>query len=1085
MLPGSERWRIVVTTPTQPRPERTAAGTRTLLVVDQFEELVTALSPMLQEEYADWLADAAAEDEMTVVVAVRSDYYAQAAAHPRLSDLLAGNTVLVGEMASDELRQAVEQPATAAGLELEPGLAETVAGDVSGEPGGLPLMSTALLSLWERRDGRRLSLATYREMGGVRTAVARLAETAYGQLTPSQQSVARRTLLRLAETGEGGEPVRRRVPIAEVAPDRDADARAVLGTLAARRLLTVSETHAEVAHEALLREWPRLRAWLDEDEAGRTLRRHLGPAAREWQAGGRQASELYRGPRLAAALEWQRDHPDDLTEVEHDFLRTGREAADAEALRRRRSIRRLRSLAVGLTGVLMLALVAGLVAVDQRNDAARSSFAADVRALQAEAHDENRWDRALLFAAQAQRFDASPESRAALLQTLQRGPEATAIFAADQPLHSLATSGDGTRLVAGGRNGTLYVWDTAERRSQEIPDVTAFWPAPLDISPDGRYVAAVGVPLPLYEEKRFLFHVMVVDLEKTPPAVRFLENAPAAAARFAVDGRTIVTVDEDGRIRYLDVATGVVQRTFDVKVASPGSVVLGGPGNRRFLAASWQQAPGQVVAWEVDSGRQVWSSVEPDGVVAGISPDGSTLVIGHADGRIDRIDVKSGTRTPVASSLAEGLVSVVWAPDGSTFAGVTTERTVLVWDAETMEARAILRGHWGNVSEATYSSDSKTLYAAGFDRAVLAWDVTGTRGIVTDVLDQPGTDVATALFQSPIAALAPDASVAATAHPGRRLVLTDTATAESFEVTLPGEGEINWVHIDRLGRTALASVGPLEYKEAGVRWTWHAIDLRRREVLPYTIESDVQIGGDAVVTWDNNAVLVAGEQQVGLWDLATGTPKAVKLFEAARAVSAIGVHPGGRIAALSEVDGVIEIIDLTTGDLVATLNPGDALGERIALGSVAFSPDGRWFAGATSSGDVVVWDTRMWQQHSTWEASVGAGVRSLVFTPDSDFIVAGGTGTAAIWNVAGSGEGVRLDVDPIRPDTQVVVGIKDDGQALVTFTEGTGVREWTVEPGRLLEHACVVAGRNLTQQEWADVLPDRPYERTCREYPDG
>jgi hypothetical protein len=109
----------------------------------------------------------------------------------------------------------------------------------------------------------------------------------------------------------------------------------------------------------------------------------------------------------------------------------------------------------------------------------------------------------------------------------------------------------------------------------------------------------------------------------------------------------------------------------------------------------------------------------------------------------------------------------------------------------------------------------------------------------------------------------------------------------------------------------------------------------------------------------------------------------------------------------------------------------------------------------------------------------------MVFTPDSDFIVAGGTGTAAIWNVEGAGGGVRLDVDPIRPDTQVVVGIKDDGQALVTFTEGTGVREWTVEPGRLLEHACVVAGRNLTQREWADVLPDRPYERTCREYPAG
>ena len=111
-------------------------------MVDQFEELFTTLSPIGRDEYANWLADAAASDGVTVVVAVRSDYYAQAAAYPRLADLLAANTVLVGEMSPDELRQAVELPAAAAGLESEAGLAKAIADDVAGEPGGLPLMST-------------------------------------------------------------------------------------------------------------------------------------------------------------------------------------------------------------------------------------------------------------------------------------------------------------------------------------------------------------------------------------------------------------------------------------------------------------------------------------------------------------------------------------------------------------------------------------------------------------------------------------------------------------------------------------------------------------------------------------------------------------------------------------------------------------------------------------------------------------------------------------------------------------------------------------------------------------------------------
>ena len=217
-------------------------------------------------------------------------------------------------------------------------------------------------------------------MGGVRTAVARLAETALGQLTQTQQMVARRILLRLAETGDTGEPVRRRAPIVEVAPDGDTDARVVLDTLAARRLLTVSETHAEVAHEALLREWPRLRTWLDEDEAGRKLRRHLAPAAHDWQTRGREARRAVpratagRGPGLAARP------PHELTEVERDFLRTSQEAAEAQALQRKRSIRRLRALAVGLTGVLVLALVAGALFVNQRNETRRRAGAASRRA---------------------------------------------------------------------------------------------------------------------------------------------------------------------------------------------------------------------------------------------------------------------------------------------------------------------------------------------------------------------------------------------------------------------------------------------------------------------------------------------------------------------------------------------------------------------------------------------------------------------------------------------------------------------------------------------------------------------------------
>ncbi|HSK27055.1 MAG TPA: BTAD domain-containing putative transcriptional regulator, partial [Jiangellales bacterium] len=1079
MLPGSQRWSVVVTTPTQPVPDLHVAneGPRTVLVVDQFEEVFTALTPSQRAGYADWLDSVAADDTTSVVVTVRSDYYPQAAGYRSISELLAANTVLVGEMAPDELLQAIELPAAAAGLELEPGLADVVASDVAGEPGGLPLMSTALLSVWERREGRRMTLAAYHQIGGVRAAVSRLAETAYQQLTESQQVVARRTLLRLADPGEGGDPVRRRVPIAEVAPDGATDAQTVLDTLATRRLLTVSDTHVEVAHEAVLREWPRLRGWLDDDEAGRQLRRHLAPVAADWQSRGRDPAELYRGPRLAAALDWQHEHPEDLTELEHEFLRASQHATEADAARRRRSIRRLRGLAVGLVAVLALAIAAGVLAVNQRNRA-------DVRALQAAALSENRWDSALLLAAQAQSFDPSAESRAALLQAVQRGPEVTAMYPAGEALHSLAVSADGRRLVAGGSDGAVYVWDTETREVQGIPGVTGFENDQIDISPDGRYVAALSVPPEDLAQGALSWQTAVVDLEQTPPQLRYLGHTTRGGPRFAADGRTIVDFHGDGRVDYLDVETGDVGLTYDLEQSGDDSSfnAVSGPANRRFAVAADRDG-GTVSAWEVGTGRLVWSATEEDELEAAISPDGARLALGYADGSIELIDVRTRASTPIPASLTEGLIDVEWAPDGSTFAGAAQDRTVLVWDADTLEVDAVLRGHWGRLSQLAYSPDGRTIYAAGLDQTVLAWDLTGDRGVVTAVDGtRPTVEVDTE-------ALAADGSLLAIGFEedqGGRVEVIEIPGAESFRVTVPQWPLNGWALTAEPQGRSVALVLKEYSGDVRHRSMWvHTVDVQRRELRPRPrIELRYRTGGDAVFTWDNEAVLAAGYSpdglpRAGLWGLDEDAPPDPDLYEPSAQVGSVGVDPERRVAAFSEPRQV-EIFDLSSGALVKTLVHGEIL-----PAAVVFSPDGRWLVAGTGSGRVSVWDTGTWEQHTSWEAVPGFVVDSMVFTPDSDFLVTGGAGKAAIWDVhEGAKGGVQLEVDPSRRDARVLVGVRDDG-TLVTFSTGTGVLEWDIAPERLLEHACTLVGRNLTKQEWADVLPDRGYERTCPQHPAG
>ena len=357
VLPGSETWAIALLRPgehplraLQDATSAAAPEGRLVIAVDQLEEAFVACSDDGERAaFIDALVRSARDPRRRAVVlmAVRADFYGRCAAYPELWRLLGANQTPVGPMRRDELRSAIELPARHAGLEVEPDLTHALIDDVEGEPGALPLLSTCLLELWQRRDGRVLRLAAYQESGGVHAAVARLAEGAYGRLDGHGQRLARGVLLRLAGEGEGEAVVRARVALEEFGDD----ARPVLDELTDSRLLTVTEGEVEVAHEALLREWPRLRGWLEDDAEGRRLHRHLRTAASEWDAGGRDRGELYRGARLAAARDWAADHDPELAARERAFL-------DESASASERAHRRLRMVLAGVAALLVVAVIA-------------------------------------------------------------------------------------------------------------------------------------------------------------------------------------------------------------------------------------------------------------------------------------------------------------------------------------------------------------------------------------------------------------------------------------------------------------------------------------------------------------------------------------------------------------------------------------------------------------------------------------------------------------------------------------------------------------------------------------------------------
>jgi formylglycine-generating enzyme required for sulfatase activity len=253
----------------------------------------------------------------------------------------------IGAMTADERREAIVRPAEMNGWDFQPGLVDLILQDVGEEPGALPLLSHALLETWKRRQGRTMTLQGYHDAGGVKKAITQTADNVYDHLSPEEQAIAGAIFLRLTELGEGMQDTRRRVKMEELTETKEQEAVAkVLKTLTDARLVTAQQDSVEVAHEALIREWGKLRKWLDEDRESLRLHRHLTESATEWQRRGREPSELYRGVRLRQTQEWRKEHSDQLNPLEREFLRASQNVKSQEIMR-----------LVTFAGVLLLAAV--------------------------------------------------------------------------------------------------------------------------------------------------------------------------------------------------------------------------------------------------------------------------------------------------------------------------------------------------------------------------------------------------------------------------------------------------------------------------------------------------------------------------------------------------------------------------------------------------------------------------------------------------------------------------------------------------------------------------------------------------------
>ncbi|WP_329080575.1 nSTAND1 domain-containing NTPase [Streptosporangium sp. NBC_01469] len=665
---------------------RHASATDVVLVVDQFEEIFT-LCPDLAERAAFIAALVAAardpDSRTRVILGVRTDFYPHCARYPDLAEVLQDSQVLVGPMTTEELRRAITQPAVDMGYRVEVALVSRLVADATGQPGVLPLVSHALLEAWGRRRGNTVTLAGYEATGGIERAVARTSEEVYSALGPERQALARQVFLRLTALGEGTEDTKRRISRGEI---DHPDTAAVLERLAGARLVTLDDDTVELAHEEVIRSWPRLRDWLTEDREGLRIHRRITEAAQAWESEDRDEGALYRGTRLAVARDWAAGNHSLLSPGERGFLEAGiaAEAREQEATRRR--TRRLRQLAALLAVLLVLATTTTVYAFRAQRTATQQRDIALSQKVAAEATDLRDANPALSaqLSLAAYRLSPTGEARDSLLGTFAV-PYATRLTGHGSRVNTVAVSADGRRLVTASRDRTVRVWDVGDpHRPRHLLTLTGH-----------------------------------------------SDNVNAAA--FSPDGRTVATAAWDNTARLWDITAPGRPRQLAVLPHPMGvnAVAFSPDGHTVATAGSDRTAR----LWNVRDHRlRATLTGHGDGLVSvAFSPDGRTLATASFDDTARLWDIADPRRpVPLAAPIGhtDSVNMVAFSPDGRLLATAGNDGTTRVWDLtdpRRPRQRTSLEAHTDRVSLVAFSPDRHTVATGGYDRTALLWETDAER----------------------------------------------------------------------------------------------------------------------------------------------------------------------------------------------------------------------------------------------------------------------------------------------------------------------------------------------------------------------
>jgi WD40 repeat protein/transcriptional regulator with XRE-family HTH domain len=1101
---------------------------RGLFLVDQFEEVFTLCrdehernafiekllslsvnpSPILSEERSS-------EGQITVVIALRADFYSYCAQYPSLRQAVAAQQEYIGQMTTKELRRAIEEPARRGGWEFELGLIDVLLHDIGAdskgepEPGALPLLSHALLATWDNRRGRTLTLDGYHASGGVRGAIAETAESIFtDQLNQRQQELARDVFLRLTELGEGMEDTRRRAILRELVnqPQEATQLRAVLNMLAEARLITLNEDSAEVAHEALIREWGRLREWLTQDREGLKLHRHLTEAAHEWEVLKHDVGALYRGARLAQAREWATVNSERLNPSERDFLAASFEQEQHETMEREeqrqreleaaqklakaekaraeeqlQSVRRLRQRAVYLFVALSVAVITAILAgvFANRNGTLATANAFIAATAQAQANlsaTQQAEAQANFIRAEAQRLagdannllnsNGSSELIALLSlrsMKIQYSPQGDAALAGAATLNyprqlyagdtrevtSVAFSSNDRYIFTGSLDGTARLWEMQTGNAlQQFRPKNISNPGPVTwvaISPDDHYLLTMS-----NSRIRVSSVITLWDIETGNEALTFFTSSVPNVAVFSRDGRYVFTGLNDSVVEVFDLQTRrLVSRYF---LPTPALSVLHISPDGKYAITRTTLGEGTVQLWGLDETVTKLQEFIYGAVVSGapqnvaISPDGKSVLIGYVGGSTVMWDIASGEILQIFYGHEAGVRSVTFSPDGNSVLTGGLDKTSRMWSVQT-GAELLRLNTSGIVNSVAFSSDGQSVLTGCADGTVQLWDAHARPELPVFTNGNANTG---GVSLSAVA-FSPDGKFLATGGTdGLKLWNVETG---QLQRAFANSGYIKYgVRFSADGRSLLSGNW-----SSGVASLWDVQTGKQLQqfILPTRINATDTLN-DVVFSSDGKSIVSATGHIMNVWDRQTGD--LIIQDGTFGIITRLAFSPDSRYLLTASTAGQVKLFD---AQIVMLIN---RLVGAAALNGATFSPDGKYIATASVDKLAHLWDVESGKEIRQYSGHTDI-LYSVAFSPDGKYIVTtSADGTARLWDVQTGQE--------LRRFTGHTAGVQNvafspDGKFIATVSDDGTARLWDIDYHTTMNYLCSILLRDFTDAERA------------------